>query len=135
MQNVSSNLYATLKMTGLTNRKQTSFSKRGRIFIYILGILAIAFFPVVMYYQNKTYTDTIKIGKNFTTAIINIECSERRSKSRLYIKNQKNELKHVTVNYFQCTRYKIGDIISVYVNQDKDFYVLSPSSLGGGNPF
>ena len=116
-------------MKDLINKQPPSFSKRQKIIIYSLGILAFAFPIVVSYYQNKMYNDTINTGINIKTPIIKIGCTTGRSKSRLYFRNNKKEVKHVNVSDTECQKFKIGDTISIYENNNHDWYEIDPLSL------
>ena len=73
------------------------------------------------------YDQTITKGAKIRASIINIDCSDgRRTKSRLYFKNSRNEVKHVNINYAECQKYKVNDTIYVYVNTEKDWYEIAP---------
>jgi hypothetical protein len=113
----------------LINKAPPLFSKRGKIIISALCILAFSIPVFVSYYQSKMYDETINAGRNIKTSIINIGCNSGRSKSRLYFRDTKKEVKHVNVSNTECQMFKIGDTISVYENTDKDWYEIDPSSL------
>lgn len=70
------------------------------------------------------YYKTINTGLKIKTAIINIDCSNGRTKSRLYFKNSKKQIKHVNVNRIECEKYKIGDTIFVFENDKNDWYEI-----------
>ena len=115
-------------MKELINSRPPLFSKRRRIIIYALGILAFAFPVFISYYQSNMYKDTINTGVKFKAPITNIDCTNGRSKSRLSFRNNNKEVKHVNVDYTECQKYKIGDTISIYENTDKDWYEIDPFS-------
>ncbi|MCU7549572.1 hypothetical protein OCK74_10630 [Chitinophagaceae bacterium LB-8] len=63
------------------------------------------------------------------TTIIDISFSNGNRKSKLYFRNSQNEVKHVNVNYSECQEYKHGDTITVYANDESDWYEIAPSTL------
>jgi hypothetical protein len=75
------------------------------------------------------YHDTIQNGIKITTVIIKTDCTQGRSKSKLYFKDSKNKREYVSLNYTYCSIFNVGDTISVYKNQEKDWYEIDPLML------
>ena len=96
--------------------------------IFALGGLAIAFIVFVQFYQDKMYNETLTKGAIIRTTVIDIGCTDsKRAKSRLYFRNSKNEMKHVNISYLQCMKYKLGDTILLYANEEGDWYEIDPN--------
>ena len=94
-----------------------SYSRKAKLIIYILGAAVISFLLFMNYYQKRMYRETINNGRNIRAAIINIDCTNGKGKSRLYFKNEINEVQHVNVSYTECQAFHRGDSISVYVSK------------------
>ena len=75
------------------------------------------------------YNKTINNGGRINTSIIQIDCRSGKTKSRLYFRNLKHEVKHINVSFHQCNSYKIGDTITVFINEENDWYEIDPSTL------
>ncbi|RYE53199.1 MAG: hypothetical protein EOP48_14920 [Sphingobacteriales bacterium] len=110
-------------------RQQTSYSKRQKRILYFISVALIAGLLFLFYYQKKMTSDTIQTGTRLQVIVTNVDCTNGKTKSRLYFRNDESAVKHVNVNYQDCQSYQPGDTIAVYRNKDKDWYEIDPVSL------
>jgi hypothetical protein len=109
-------------------RQQEPYSRKTTLIIYALGGLAIAFIVFVQFSQGKTYNETVTKGVKIRTTVIDIGCTDsKRAKSRLYFRNSRNEIKHINISYLECMKYKVGEPISLYANEEGDWYEIDPN--------
>ena len=116
-------------MNNLYIKPPGEYSKREKIILYTTAVLIIAFFVFINYYQTSKNEKTIRNGKKLKTRIIDVGCTTGKGKSRLYFRDEHNQIKHVNVTYLQCKEFRDGDTISIFVNVMDDWYEIDPASL------
>ena len=116
-------------MKNLYVKPPTEYSRKTKAILYVVTAFIAALLIYINYGQNKMYETTSKTGKRFQTVITNVDCTNGKTRSRLYFKYENNEVKHVNVTYSQCNMFNIGDTISVFVNEKEEWFEIDPTSL------
>lgn len=105
------------------------YSKKEKAILYILTTLIVSLLFYISFRQDKMRDTALSKGKKIKAIISKVYCTNAKSKSSLYFIDEKNVVRHVNVTYYQCNLYRPGDTITVFVNEQDDWYEIDPATV------